>query len=90
MRTATWFNKLEGGLDYLRDVVINDSLGICDELEAHMNHHVDTYHCEWTDVVNDPAKRAKFKNFVNDEECNSSLEWVDERGQNIPAPWTNN
>ena len=87
MRTATWFNKLEGGLDYLKDVIIHDSLGICDELEAHMDHHVDTYHCEWKDVVEDPAKRAKFKNFVNDDACDSSLEWVDERGQNIPAPW---
>ena len=86
-RTATWLNKLEGGINYLREVVINDSLGICDELEAHMQHHADSYHCEWKDVVEDPAKRAKFKNFVNDDACESNLEWVDERGQKVPTAW---
>ena len=27
-RTATWLNKMEGGIDYLRNVVVNDSLGM--------------------------------------------------------------
>jgi NAD(P)H-nitrite reductase len=45
-RTATWFNKLEGGIDYLRRVVIDDSLGICAQLEAEMARHVATYECE--------------------------------------------
>ena len=39
-RTATWFNKLDGGIDYLRRVVIDDALGIAAELEADMERHV--------------------------------------------------
>ncbi|MBW4532706.1 MAG: nitrite reductase large subunit NirB [Pleurocapsa minor HA4230-MV1] len=46
-RTSVWFSKLEGGLDYLKSVVIDDSLGICDELETQMQQLVDTYQCEW-------------------------------------------
>ncbi len=88
VRTATWFNKLEGGLKYLQDVVINDSLGICSELDAFIQHHVDTYFCEWKDVVDNPEKRAKFKKYVNDDSSESTLEWVAERGQKVPAPWT--
>ncbi len=86
-RTATWFNKLEGGMSYLKDVIINDSLGICDELEAHMQNQVDTFKCEWKDVVEDPEKRAKFTHFVNDEEKDPNIEFVDMRGQIMPKPW---
>ena len=64
-RTSTWFNKLEGGIDYLRSVVIDDVLGIADELEADMARHVETYACEWTETVNDPARRALFRTFIN-------------------------
>jgi len=64
-RTSVWLEKMEGGLDHIRDVVINDSLNICDELEARMQMLVDTYQCEWKTVVEDPEKRAFFKQFVN-------------------------
>ena len=87
-RTATWFNKLEGGLDYLKDVVINDSLGICEDLEAMMQHQVDTYKCEWKSVVETPELRAKFKQFVNVEDTKSNLEFVDSRGMKVPEPWS--
>ena len=83
-RTATWLNKLEGGVAYLQDVIVNDSLGICHELEAHMQHHVDTFHCEWKDVVEDPAKRSKFTHFVNTNEHDPTIDWVDIRGQKAP------
>ena len=42
-RTAIWLNKLEGGIDYLRSVIVDDALGIAAELEAEMAHVVDTY-----------------------------------------------
>src|SRR6185295_1471030 len=42
-RTATWLNNLEGGVDYLKQVIIGDSLGICAELEAEMAAVIDTY-----------------------------------------------
>ena len=54
-RTAVWFNKLEGGIEHLRRVVIDDALGICAELEADMARHVDTYECEWKATIETPS-----------------------------------
>ena len=56
-RTSVWCEKLEGGLDHIRDVIIHDKLGIAAELEAMMQQLVDTYQCEWAAVVRDPEKR---------------------------------
>ncbi|AGA78156.1 nitrite reductase large subunit NirB [Echinicola vietnamensis] len=86
-RTATWLNKLEGGMDYVRDVVVNDSLGIGEELEKEMAFMIDTYACEWKEVVNNPELRAKFKHFVNADEEDPNLKWQEMRGQKIPASW---
>ncbi|WP_366917981.1 nitrite reductase large subunit NirB, partial [uncultured Gimesia sp.] len=86
-RTATWLEKLEGGIDYLREVVIKDKLGICEELEAMMQSLVDTYHCEWKEVVNNPEKRRLFEQFVNTEEHQPSIELISERGQKRPVDW---
>ncbi len=83
-RTAAWFNKLPGGLKHLRDVIINDSLGICAELEKEMDHLVKTYQCEWSVLLNDPDSKNQFRSFVNSEERDSSIQWVDERGQIAP------
>jgi nitrite reductase (NADH) large subunit len=84
-RTATWLEKLEGGLDHLRDVVIEDSLGIVAELDAEMQHHIDTYECEWTATVNDPARLARFKTFINDDRIDPSVVMIRERDQVRPA-----
>lgn len=84
-RTATWFNKLEGGLDYLKQVIIHDSLGICEELEAEMAHLVSTYQCEWKATIEDPEKVQRFRHFVNSDEPDPSLVHVEERGQKRPA-----
>ncbi len=86
-RTATWLNKMEGGLEYLYDVIVNDSLGIANELEADMEKLIANYHCEWKKVVDDPALRAKFKHFINVDESDPTLEFVDMRGQKTPVDW---
>lgn len=86
-RTSTWLEGLEGGIDHLREVVINDKLGLCDELEQRMQHLVDTYQCEWKAVVDDPEKRKIYRQFVNTEETEPSIEFIDERGQHRPADW---
>jgi nitrite reductase (NADH) large subunit len=64
-RTATWLNKMEGGMSYLKNVVINDSLGIASQLEEEMQLLVDSFHCEWKEVVNNPDLRKRFTHFVN-------------------------
>ena len=67
-RTATWLNKMEGGIDYLRNVVVNDSLGICGQLETEMQLLVDSYRCEWKEAIENPAIRKRFSHFVNEPE----------------------
>jgi len=64
-RTATWLNKMDGGMSYLKNVVVNDSLGIGDQLEEEMSTLIDTYHCEWKEVVENPELRKRFAHFVN-------------------------
>ena len=86
-RTSVWLEALEGGLDHVRDVVIDDKLGLCEELEQRMQHLVDTYQCEWKAVVDDPEKRKKFQQFINTEESEQGIEYVNERGQIRPADW---
>lgn len=84
-RTATWLNKLEGGLDYLKQVIVEDSLGIGAELEAQMAHHVATYQCEWKATIDDPEKLQRFRHFVNSDLSDPNIVWVEERGQKRPA-----
>lgn len=86
-RTVTWLNKLDGGLDYLYDVIVNDTLGIATELEQHMAILIDTYQCEWKNVVENAELKSRFKHFINVEESDPSLEFVDMRGQKCPVDW---
>ncbi|UUU21979.1 nitrite reductase large subunit NirB [Streptomyces sp. DSM 40750] len=64
-RTSTWLERIPGGLDHVRDVVVEDSLGICEELESLMVAHVSNYADEWASTINDPEKLARFVSFVN-------------------------
>ncbi|GGU76449.1 nitrite reductase large subunit [Streptomyces filipinensis] len=64
-RTSTWLERIPGGLDHVRDVVVHDSLGICDELEQMMRAHVAHYRDEWAETIDDPEKLARFVSFVN-------------------------
>jgi nitrite reductase (NADH) large subunit len=85
-RTAPWFNKLEGGIEYLKSVIVDDVLGIGEELEAEMQRAVDSYRCEWKATIDDPAKVARFQTFVNAEGvCDDNQLYVLERGQKRPA-----
>ncbi len=84
-RTSTWRDNLEGGLDYLKDVVVNDSLGLAAELEAQMQHVVDTYQCEWKTAVTNPDVRKRFRTFVNSDKADERIVFVEERGQIRPA-----
>jgi nitrite reductase (NADH) large subunit len=84
-RTSVWRESLEGGLDYLKAVIIDDSLGLCEELEAQMALIVERYHCEWTDTLNDPEKLKRFRTFVNDQRGDPDIHFVTERDQPRPA-----
>ncbi|MEL0028541.1 MAG: nitrite reductase (NAD(P)H), partial [Perlucidibaca sp.] len=83
-RTSTWRDNLEGGLDYLKDVIVNDSLGLGAELEAEMAHVVATYEDEWKKAVTDPRVRQRFRTFVNSEAGDDNVAFALERGQIRP------
>ncbi len=68
-RTATWLNKLEGGISYLKNVIINDSLGLGEQLEEEMQGLVNTYKCEWKEAISDQKFRKRFNHFVNAPEA---------------------
>ncbi|MDC9724625.1 MAG: nitrite reductase large subunit NirB [Gammaproteobacteria bacterium] len=84
-RTSVWMENMEGGLDYLKSVVIDDKLQINDQLEAHMQHVVDTYQCEWTTTMADENKLKRFRHFVNSDKTDENIIFVEERGQIRPA-----
>ena len=86
-RTATWFNKLEGGIDYLKAVIVEDSLGLAEELERDMQHVVDTYQDEWKTAVEDPVALRRFRSFVNSDAADPSIVRVPLRQQHRPATW---
>ena len=84
-RTSVWRDSLEGGLDYLKEVILEDKLGLATELEAEMQHVVDTYACEWKSAVTDPETRKRFRQFVNSDQPDANVVFVEERGQIRPA-----
>ncbi|MBC7720638.1 MAG: nitrite reductase large subunit [Pedobacter sp.] len=88
MRTATWLNKMEGGINYLRNVVVNDSLGIGEDLENEMKAHVASYKCEWKEVVDNPELQKRFTHFVNaPEEKDPSIKFEPLRDQKKAVDW---
>ncbi|GAA1990953.1 nitrite reductase large subunit NirB [Microbacterium pumilum] len=85
-RTAPWFEDLEGGIEGLRAVIFDDSLGICADLDAAMATHVGSYQDEWKATLDDPEKLRRFASFVNAPTTpDPSLAYVGERGQPRPA-----
>ena len=83
-RTSVWVESLEGGLDYLQQVVIDDKLGIGNELESQMARVIDKYQCEWKTTIEDPEQLKRFQTYVNSKESDSDVVFVRERGQRRP------
>ena len=84
-RTSVWLEKLDGGLAYLQDVIINDSLGLAAELEQQMAGLIGSYACEWRRTLEDPEALKRFRHFVNSPQADSNILFVQERGQIRPA-----
>ncbi|AEF54300.1 nitrite reductase large subunit NirB [Marinomonas posidonica] len=84
-RTSVWMESLDGGLEYLKEVVIEDKLGLCAELEASMQNVVDTFQCEWKKTLQDEQALKNFRQFVNFEGEDSNVVFVEERNQLRPA-----
>jgi nitrite reductase (NADH) large subunit len=85
-RTAGWLESLDGGLDYLRSVIVDDALGLCAELDAAMAQHVESYSDEWRATVDDPDRLHRFASFINAPETpDPSISFEVERGQPVPV-----
>lgn len=86
-RTARWIENLPGGIKYLQEVILEDKLGICADLEQQMEDLVGSYFDEWAEVLKSPERRALFSQFANTDEGAESVEPIVERGQTRPAYW---
>lgn len=84
-RTAPWLEGLDGGIDHLRRVVVDDALGLAAELESDMARHVERYRCEWAETLADPVRLRRFRTFVNAESPDPDIVMVHERSQLRPA-----
>ncbi|MBE1286624.1 MAG: nitrite reductase large subunit [Alteromonadaceae bacterium] len=81
-RTSTWMDNMEGGLAYLKSVIIDDKLAIGAELEADMARVIDTYECEWKKTLQSPERLKRFAHFINSDATDDSLAYEPDRGQN--------
>jgi nitrite reductase (NADH) large subunit len=87
-RTATWLNKMESGIDYLRNVVVNDSLGMAEQWEQEMQQLVNAYQCEWKAAINNPEIRKRFNHFINAPgEKDPTVQFQQLREQKKAANW---
>ncbi|UOY08943.1 nitrite reductase large subunit NirB [Muricauda sp. SCSIO 64092] len=87
MRTAAWLEKLEGGIEQLKRIVVEDSLCLGDELELQMQALVDRYECEWKQAVENDEIRKRFQHFVNTEDRDDHMVFVPMREQKKPEAW---
>jgi nitrite reductase (NADH) large subunit len=88
-RTSVWMENLEGGVDYLREVIVDNKLGINEQLEADVAKLVEEFSCEWTDTINDESQLKRFAHFVNSDERDENVVFVsDGREQHRPATFT--
>jgi nitrite reductase (NADH) large subunit len=84
-RTAAWIERIDGGLDHVRAVVIEDSLGLGAELDRLMQEHVAGYADEWRAALDDPDTLRRFVSFVNaPQEPDRSVRFTAEREQIKP------
>ncbi|MCW8833912.1 MAG: nitrite reductase large subunit NirB [Colwellia sp.] len=84
-RTSVWMDNMEGGLEYLKSVVIDDKLGLAQELEQEMTNIVGTYQCEWKTTIDDPEKMKRFDHFINSKLHDDNVIFTTERQQIRPA-----
>ena len=87
-RTSVWLDNMEGGVDYLRKVIVEDKLGINAQLEADLAKLVDEYECEWSATINDESQLTRFAHFINSDKRDENVVFVSERAQHRPATFT--
>lgn len=89
MRTAAWLEKLDGGIEQLKKIVIDDSLNICNDLDAEMQSLVDKYECEWKQAIENDETKKRFSHFINSDDRDDNIAFVPMREQTMPKQWEN-
>ena len=84
-RTSVWLQSLEGGIEYLQDVITQDKLGINEQLELDMAKAIDSFECEWTRALTDQQQLSRFAHFINSDQQDDNVVFTPERGQKRPA-----
>ncbi|PCD88700.1 nitrite reductase large subunit NirB [Vibrio mediterranei] len=84
-RTSVWLENLEGGIEYLKQVIVDDKLQLADELEEDMATNVGKYQCEWKTTLENPEKLKRFQHFINTDELDGNLQFVNIRQQRFPT-----
>ena len=87
MRTAAWLDKLDGGIEQLKKIVVNDSLHLANELEIEMQFLVDAYECEWKQAIENEESKKRFSHFINSDERDDNLVFIPMREQKVPELW---
>ena len=84
-RTSVWLQNLSGGIDYLKEVIVDNKLGINKQLESDMADAIASYQCEWTATLSDQAQLQHFTHFINSDRQDDNVLFTPERGQKRPA-----
>lgn len=84
-RTVTWMNGLPGGIEHLREVIVEDKLGIAQELEEEMHTIVAGAACEWAAALDDVSIQARFRHYVNAAGSDPTIIHIGERDQHRAA-----
>lgn len=86
-RTAPWLDKLEGGIEQLKKIVVDDSLNIGEDLEKEMQFLVEAYKCEWKEAIENVEIKKRFQHFLNSDDRDDNLVFVPMRDQKMPKSW---
>ena len=84
-RTSLWLESMEGGIDYLRSVIVDDKLSLNAQLESEMTRLRGKVECEWAATVNDPQPQIHFSTFINSDQRDPLVQHINQRDQHRPA-----
>ncbi|CAK9886533.1 MAG: Nitrite reductase [NAD(P)H] [Candidatus Erwinia impunctatus] len=84
-RTSLWLENMEGGIHYLKSVIIDDSLGINQIMEQELATLRAHFRCEWKETVEDAGQHQRFAHFINNIQRDPLVQFINEREQHRPA-----
>lgn len=84
-RTSLWLESLEGGIDYLRSVIVDDKLGLNSQMEQQLAALRASVCCEWQATLEDENQLTRFAHFINSPQRDPAVQRVAERDQHRPA-----